>query len=128
MSFPEFSQFYAVLGHVDDIKFALEIFGLSDGASSFKRDELQRAIQGTPFLRCIGGVLTSGSRSVVTGTTVSPKLLDVVIQLFSDSKEGLNLDSFVAVSHQRTTRGLDSPRDTGFVNKLSKLKECYTSL
>ena len=61
----------------------------------------------------------------VSGVEFNDHVVDVVFSLFDDNNDGrLSHEEFIQVMKKRWLRGLQNPKDTGFIKFLNSFYQC----
>ena len=101
----EFERFFQMLRHIHDIEMALRFYTLAD-------EPISKAT-----LRHVA--------RVVADVELSDHVIDVIFSLFDVDGDGkLGHTEFVKVMKKRMMRGLNAPKDTGFVRLVASLTSC----
>uniref|UniRef100_F1L358 Calcium uptake protein 1 n=1 Tax=Ascaris suum TaxID=6253 RepID=F1L358_ASCSU len=104
----EVFAFFCFLYYIDDVDLALHFYHLA--GVSIDSDALKMVAKR------------------VTGSEISDHVVDVVITLFDDNKDGqLSNKEFVSIMKKRMKRGLERPRDTGLLRLFEALGKCTVS-
>uniref|UniRef100_A0A0M3IDY0 EF-hand domain-containing protein n=1 Tax=Ascaris lumbricoides TaxID=6252 RepID=A0A0M3IDY0_ASCLU len=104
----EVFAFFCFLYYIDDVDLALHFYHLA--GVSIDGDALKMVAKR------------------VTGSEISDHVVDVVITLFDDNKDGqLSNKEFVSIMKKRMKRGLERPRDTGLLRLFEALGKCTVS-
>ncbi|RNA24969.1 calcium uptake 1 mitochondrial isoform X2 [Brachionus plicatilis] len=105
----DFQEFFKVLRCIDDIDTALKFYTIA-GASIDKM------------------VLKHVSKTVAN-SMLSDHVIDVIFNLFDENGDSrLSNKEFIKVMKKRWTRGLETPKDTGFVKLIEAIGECGKDL
>jgi len=105
VSLSETYAFFSFLYHIDRVDMALHFYKLA--GKPLDRDLLQRLAQ------------------KITDVEISDTVVEVVIALFDENGDGqLSQREFVGIMRRRMQRGLDQPKDTGFVRFLDAALRC----
>lgn len=101
----EFEHFFQVLRHIHDIDTALKFYAIA-GASIDKK------------------ILKHVAKTVAE-VELSDHVVNVIFDLFDVDGDGkLSHHEFIKVMKRRLARGLQMPKDTGFVNFVSAIGAC----
>jgi Ca2+-binding EF-hand superfamily protein len=105
ITYKEFLDFFQVLKFINDIDTALMFYHVA--GASIDKDTLKHVA------------------STVAHVDLSDHLVDVVFVLFDENDDGeLSNREFVAVMKRRMMRGLEKPKDTGFVKLITAMWTC----
>jgi Ca2+-binding EF-hand superfamily protein len=108
ITFDEYLAFWTFLKSINDVDTALSFYhlaGVSIDEETFKH-----------------------VAKTVALIELSDHVVDVVFTLFDENNDGeLSNKEFVSVMKRRVMRGLDQPKDTGFVKLINAVVKCATS-
>uniref|UniRef100_A0A0B7A398 EF-hand domain-containing protein n=1 Tax=Arion vulgaris TaxID=1028688 RepID=A0A0B7A398_9EUPU len=108
ITFEEYLAFWTFLKSINDVDTALSFYhlaGVSIDQETFKH-----------------------VAKTVAMVELSDHVIDVVFTLFDENNDGeLSNKEFVSVMKRRVMRGLDQPKDTGFVKLINAVVKCATS-
>ncbi|XP_059156509.1 calcium uptake protein 1, mitochondrial-like isoform X2 [Physella acuta] len=108
ITFEEYLAFWKFLKSINDVDTALSFYhlaGVSIDQETFKH-----------------------VAKTVALVELSDHVIDVVFTLFDENNDGeLSNREFVSVMKRRVMRGLDQPKDTGFVKLINAVVKCATS-
>ncbi|BFZ03410.1 hypothetical protein BsWGS_06449 [Bradybaena similaris] len=108
ITFEEYLAFWTFLKSINDVDTALSFYhlaGVSIDEETFKH-----------------------VAKTVALVELSDHVIDVVFTLFDENNDGeLSNKEFVSVMKRRVMRGLDQPKDTGFVKLINAVVKCATS-
>lgn len=109
MTFDEYLSVWKFLQNINDVDTALSFYhlaGVSIDQETFKH-----------------------VASTVAFVDLSDHVIDVIFTLFDEDNDGeLSNKEFVSVMKRRSMRGLEKPKDTGFVKLLNAMVKCATSM
>ncbi|VDN07365.1 unnamed protein product [Thelazia callipaeda] len=101
----EIESFFGFLYSIEDVDLALHFFNVAEVGIT---DE----------------ILKSVSKKIV-GKELPENVIDVVITLFDEDEDGaLSRDEFITVMKKRLKRGLEKPKDTGFIKLFDAVGKC----
>lgn len=105
ITFQEYMDFYHAMLFVNNIDTALNFYNIS--GASIDKATLKHVAK------------------TVADTKLSDQVVDVVFALFDENGDGqLSNKEFVAIMKRRMTRGLERPKDTGFMRLVSSAWRC----
>ena len=99
------SAFFRFLSTINDVEMALTFYTMA-GAS-------------------VDPPTLSHVAKTVSGVDLTAHVIDVVFTLFDENQDGeLSNKEFVCVMKKRLMRGLEQPKDTGFIRLISAMYNC----
>jgi Ca2+-binding EF-hand superfamily protein len=105
ITYTEFLDFFQVLKFINDIDTALTFYHVA--GASIDKETLKHVAK------------------TVAKVDLSDHVVDVVFILFDENDDGeLSNREFVAVMKRRMMRGLEKPKDTGFIKLLGAMWTC----
>jgi Ca2+-binding EF-hand superfamily protein len=105
ITFEEYSNFFQVLKYINDVDTALMFYHVA--GASIDKETLKHVAR------------------TVAHVELSDHLVDVVFVLFDENDDGeLSNKEFVAVMKHRMMRGLEKPKDTGFIKLVDAMWKC----
>ncbi|KAK0047978.1 calcium uptake protein 1 mitochondrial-like isoform X1 [Biomphalaria pfeifferi] len=108
ITFEEYLAFWRFLKSINDVDTALSFYHLA--GVSIDQETLKHVAK------------------TVAMVELSDHVIDVVFTLFDENNDGeLSNREFVSVMKRRVMRGLDQPKDTGFVKLINAVVKCATS-
>lgn len=108
IEFEEYLAFWKFLKSINDVDTALSFYHLA--GVSIDRETFRHVAK------------------TVAKADLSEHIIDVVFTLFDENNDGeLSNKEFVSVMKRRVMRGLEKPKDTGFVKLMNAMWKCATS-
>ncbi|XP_076439881.1 calcium uptake protein 1, mitochondrial-like isoform X2 [Babylonia areolata] len=108
ITFEEYLAFWKFLKSINDVDTALSFYHLA--GVSIDRETFRHVAK------------------TVAMADLSEHIIDVVFTLFDENNDGeLSNKEFVSVMKRRVMRGLEKPKDTGFVKLLNAMWKCATT-